>query len=456
MHANLAIARAPFEPRSVSLGTYAFAVLVVLMSTGAFFFLFAEKPTVAVFGATPSPRGNPVFVGLWVTVYCIAMIVWLRVSWRRGLALRALGLVLFGGYVMLSTLWGYDPGASVVYAGMFGLNIVIAAALADTASPRVMLSAISWTIVALGAISLLLLIAAPETAVSTPERSGLLMRGELVGVFSHKTGTGLYSSLGLLILIFVDRSRWLWRAMGMAVLTMTMLLSNSMSAVVGFAIIAPVLFWANRAGPLRNYVIGTAAALAIIVSVGFPFFDFSWLSEELGRGANLTGRAGLWKMGIGFATERPFFGFGFQSFFDPTPFSRVWALRATEWNAFLLHFHNTVLQTWIDLGLVGVLAYLAILVSASSVFLNKTMDPRVSGTLAALLIFLTITAAADATYMAYNSLPTILLFYVFLVAGRNYGENRTDRARAGALPPVETTGLRRQAPGGASAQPLPS
>ena len=184
---------------------------------------------------------------------------------------------------------------------------------------------------------------------------------------------------------------------------------------------------ANSAGPRRNLVIGTTVALAIVLSVILPFIDFSWLSEALGRGANLTGRTGIWQMGASFAAERPLFGFGYHSFFDPTPFSRVWALRATRGSFFPPHFHNSVLQVLIELGWAGLLAYLAVLVAGrlrlpqqddrSARFRHAHRHAGPADTC----------CSADFTFLTHNTLPTILLFYVFLVAGRDYGEAGTER-----------------------------
>lgn len=206
----------------------------------------------------------------------------------------------------------------------------------------------------------------------------------------------------------------------MAILAVALLLSNSMSSVAGFAVAALTLMLANRAGPYRNLIIGTVFALVVVLSAVLPFIDFSWMAEALDRAPTLTGRTDFWKLAAGFFNERPLLGYGYHSFFDQTPFSQVWALRATEEYFFTPNFHNTVLDTMIGLGFVGVVGYLAILAMAGRVCLNATMDPRVSGTLAAALILLTLSAAVDFTFLAHNSLPTILLFYAFLVAGRDY------------------------------------
>lgn len=421
MHTDPFIAAPAARPlRGSSWATDAFLVLAVLLSMNAFYFLFANRPANSAAAAEPSARGNLIYVGLWLLLYGGSTLVLVRDAWRRGISLALLALLPFAAYVALSSLWANRPMSSLVFAVMLDFNIVIAAALAVVVSPRRLLSIMAWTTVVLAAISLVLLVLTPGSVVSTPDRPGLLMAGELFGVFAHKAALGMYTSLALLVLVFVDRTRWRWRAPAMAVLAVALLLSNSMSSVAGFAVAALTLMLANRAGPYRNVIIGTVLTLVVVLSAVLPFIDFSWMAEALDRAPTLTGRTDFWKLASGFFNERPLLGYGYHSFFDQTPFSQVWALRATEEYFFTPNFHNTVLDTMIGLGFVGVVGYLAILAMAGRVFLNATMDPSVSGTLAAALILLTLSAAVDFTFLAHNSLPTILLFYAFLVAGRDY------------------------------------
>ena len=421
MYADLAIAPPLAERRGVSLMTVAFAVAVVLWSMHAFYFVFAQRPDDAMTAAAPSARDNLSYVAVWCLLYCAAAIVTLRDAWQRGIALRLLALAPFAVLVVLSSLWANEPRSSLIFATMLALNVVIAAALAATVPPRLLLSIIAWTVVALSAVSLLMLLVDPASVVSDAGRPGLLMSGELVGVFGHKAAMGLYAALALLILIFMDRSRWFWRATGIAIVAVALMLSNAMAASVNLVVVCCVLFVAARAGQRRELVVVVAAMSAIAFSAILPFLDLSWLSETLGRGATFTGRTGMWSLAPGFIAERPLLGFGYHSFFDATPFSQVWSLRATEEYFFTPNFHNSMLETLIGLGLVGAVGYLAILVTANLAFLNRTLDRRLALVLAGTMILLTLVAATDVTFLAHNALSTVVLFYAFLVAGRDYG-----------------------------------
>ncbi len=431
MHADLAIAQPPIaERRGLPLTVYAFVLFVVLWSMHAFYLQVFVPRLDANLDQAGGGRDNPLYVGLWFLLYGAAAVLLLRDAWRRGIDVRVLALVPFAIFVLLSSLWADAPQSSLVFSAMFNLTIVVAAALAVTAPPRFLLLTIGWTIVALAGISLVLLVANPHSVMSELDRPGLLMQGSLAGVFDHKQALGLYAAVALLILIFLDRSRWRWRATGMAILVAALLLANAVTSLVGCVLTSLVFVAANRAGRRRNLVIAIAAAATIAVAAMLPFVDFAWLSEMLGRDATFTGRADFWKLAPGFIAQHPLLGYGYHAFFDTTPFSQVWSLRATELYFFTPNFHNTVLEVLIGLGLVGLMGYWLVLVGANLIFLNRTLDGCVAGTLSALMVFLTLGSATDVTFMTHNSLPTILLFYAFLVAGRDYGG-----ARAVPAPP---------------------
>lgn len=407
-----------------SLFTGLFVLLTVLIAMSAFYFLFAKPPEPGNTAVQPSARDNLAYVGLWFLVYGAAGLIFLHDAWKRGINPRFLLLIPFVVYVVFSALWAVDPSSCLIFAGMLALNAVIAAALDGRVSPRYLLTVMAWTVVVLCAVSLVMLFAAPGIAVSTPDRPGLLMNGELTGVFAHKAALGRYAAMALLVLVFLDQSRWRLRALGIAILVVALVLSNSMSTAMGGLVAGVILAIANRAGRYRNAVLGVPMVLFVVFSVILPFVDFSLLAEAAGRGPTLTGRTDFWRFAGDFIAERPLLGFGFNSFFTPVPFSPVWDLRSTELYFFTPNFHNSALDTTIGLGVIGVIGYLAVLLTACFAFLNRALDPRVSGTIAALMFMLTLSSAVDLVFMQYNSLPTILMFYLFLVGGRRSAASR--------------------------------
>ncbi len=75
----------------------------------------------------------------------------------------------------------------------------------------------------------------------------------------------------------------------------------------------------------------------------------------IGKDATLTGRTDMWPYIIDMIAKEPWLGYGYSAFWQDwnSPGAAVWyAARWTPPNA-----HNGLLDLWLDLGLVGVLAF---------------------------------------------------------------------------------------------------
>lgn len=109
-----------------------------------------------------------------------------------------------------------------------------------------------------------------------------------------------------------------------------------------------------------------------VASIGFIIFAltiiplFSPLFEAIGKDATLTGRAPMWRKIIAFMQEsHTFTGYGLLQFWE-TP-SALKALqnmyeRDSWYRTMAFGAHNTLLEMWLDVGLLGVSAYLITLI----------------------------------------------------------------------------------------------
>jgi O-antigen ligase len=400
-----------------------FAVVATLMATSAFYGLFtgARPETNPGEIVEVSARGNTAYVAVWLVVYGTSGLLVLRDTWRRGLDVRLALLCPFALYIVASATWSVSPWRSIVFCAMLALNIVIAAALASRFHPAILLALIAKMTTALVAISLALLVVDPTLVVSTPDRPGLLMVGELFGVFGHKVALGTYAALALLVVLFSPDGfpRPLTRWLAIATCAVGLALSNSASAVVALVISAILLSGARLVAASRRWILRVPLAAVVVVSIALPFVEAGGFAELLGRPPTLTGRTSFWTLAPVFILKRPYFGYGYGGFFDHDAYSPVWDLWATaEW-FFTPNFHNSALDVTITLGVVGLAAYVAVLLSAGAVQANRTLG-RSADLLTAVVVLLAVTSATDFQLMRHNALPTILMFYAFMVAGRRY------------------------------------
>ena len=317
-----------------------------------------------------------------VATAVVSAVVWVvvrpPVAWRR-LPWLAFGYV---GWAFLSVLWSAWPAASVLTLLLLGITtfqgLFVGAVLTWRDVVRAVASAAKWIV----GLSLLFELAVsvfvrgpilPGFVIPTSRmdpivywsRDNLFDGGRIQGVFGN---ANLLASVMLVaIIVFAIRfaagaPRRLWLLGWIVVAAFLFVRAGSATAVISAAFVALVLGTvlvmrtASRPGErTRWYVLyalvglGSAAAL--------------WVGRDaifglLGRGADLTGREGIWADVLARAAERPFTGWGFS-----TP----WIASEPLIDGWIVDHGQTVVQAhsvWIDvffqLGGVGVLLFVLV------------------------------------------------------------------------------------------------
>jgi O-antigen ligase len=428
--------RAPAE-RTRDLWNTLFVVFAVLMSVNAFYSVFAGGGE--SFGNdkshVPSNRGNLIYVGLWLGLYALSGWVIFRDSLRNGLDLCLIALAPLAGYILLSSTWSADPWASLVPAGMLVLNMVIAGALAAAVHPARFLRLFAWTNVALVGISLVMLVLDPDGVRTDVTRPGLLMAGELFGAYANKTVHGISASIAILILLFLpDASGRGRRWPAIALLTLGLILANSMGSVAGAIVAGAALLAARLLPRLSIPVFAVATVFAIVLALTLPLIGIGDLALALGRSADFTGRSTFWPYAFDAIRERPLFGAGYLSFFNTDPFSGAWRVWEHELYFFTPDFHNAFLDILVGLGIVGGVLYVLLLSVSSCIFAHPSLDQRCALVLSAILIVFILNSATNFVFLAHNRMSTIFQFYCLFVLGRHYAGPALGQIRLGAGP----------------------
>jgi exopolysaccharide production protein ExoQ len=161
-----------------------------------------------------------------------------------------------------------------------------------------------------------------------------------------------------------ERSRWrrneLWLIAGFSIgiwwlFTQAHSATSSISLIVGILVI---LFVGIRR--INKNFIGTymLAALVLLVASEMMFGLSSHMSENLGKGSELSGRTGLWTTLLGLHTN-PILGTGFESF---------WLGKRLEQLEGIFYFvpneaHNGYLETYLTLGIVGLFLMIGLFIA---------------------------------------------------------------------------------------------
>lgn len=185
--------------------------------------------------------------------------------------------------------------------------------------------------------------------------------GPIQGLVGSSTLFGFIGLIGLIIFAIQLRAKlvtrfagWFWVLMAVA----TLVLTRSATVTVALAAVVVALvfaLWARRTGPERRvpvYITG-AAVLAALTVVGA--FARDWLFGLLGKSSDLTGRVDTWEAVVALAQQRPWFGWGWISYWAPwvEPFESLDVQGGIQ----VMSAHNAWLDVWLQLGIVGLLIF---------------------------------------------------------------------------------------------------
>ena len=322
----------------------------------------------------------------WGAIVALLALAWLALAVRQRVDFRrvpvALGAV--AGYLTLSIAWSAYPGASAIGVAVTlitgAIGIVLTQLLSLSEFVRALSVALRWI---LGLSFLFELAVAtlvrhpllpfwtsydePYPAAFNWSRNLLFEGGRIQGITGNANLLAFAALLALIVLGIQWRVRvaepgneaslpravaasWILLALGILVLTRS---STVIVAGVGVALVLAVLLLARRfAGPARTALYCAALATgATIVTLVVVFRDA--LLDLLGRSDDLTGRLDIWSAVIGLAQERPWFGWGWVSYWAPwvEPFDDLAVINGVTY----LQAHNAWLDVWLQLGVLGLL-----------------------------------------------------------------------------------------------------
>lgn len=150
--------------------------------------------------------------------------------------------------------------------------------------------------------------------------------------------------------------------LALAAITFGLTRSSTMMIAAAACVVALcAVLVARRSGPRgRLGLYGAGAVVAIAVAAVAVFFRDAALAV-LGKSSDLTGRLDIWAEVTEMAFRRPWFGWGYSSPWLPgaVPFDEPVVRNGVE----QLQAHNAWLDVWMQLGVVGLVLFAALIVS---------------------------------------------------------------------------------------------
>lgn len=294
-------------------------------------------------------------------IYTITYAVFLGLlvlRWKRVLYLlsRDKFISLLVGLALISCLWSADFSTTLNrFIALFGTT-TFGLYLASRYSLREQIQLLAkafW----LGILfSLLFAIAIPSVGTMCSHE------GAWRGVYSHKNSLGKLMVLSVItfLLLLMHSTRFriqLW--LGLSGSFLLLILSTSKSSLVT-AITILMLLPVYRSLRLQDKILAPVfLSISILLSGTLVLLlsNAESIFAALGKDPTLTGRTELWAHSLKMIQQRIFLGYGFQSFWQgyASPAAHVW--RTIGWEP--PNAHNGLIELAIDLGLLGILIFLA-------------------------------------------------------------------------------------------------
>ena len=296
-------------------------------------------------------------------------------------------LVAFLALATLSIAWSFYPGASALGVLSQFVTTIPALAVGLLLSGRELLRALGRALRIILWLSILFelvvafIVRAPVLPVwaTAADRldpplmlfwsRNLLLEGDKIqGIVGNSALLAMVALIALIVFSVEVAARSVGRVTGTAsILLAVAIIALTRSATIYAGIIGVAVFLAAillmrhastpRARSATYAVIVAAAAAVTALSLVFQ----SQLLQLVGKSDNLTGRSGIWDTVIALAQQRPVFGWGWVSFWPPwvEPFKNL----IIRNGVMQLHAHNAWLDVWLQLGIVGLIVFGALVIT---------------------------------------------------------------------------------------------
>lgn len=306
-------------------------------------------------------RGSFLFIVLYPVI--VLLIIWHWKSIVR-IGTREKPLWLFIGLVLVSVLWSAAPKVTLTRSFLFVATTLFGLYLAARYSLNEQLRLLAWGLGLQAILSFVFALAVPQQGIMHG-----LHEGAWQGIQLHKNHLGRHmviSAIVFLLLAISSRGyRWLlWCGFSLSLLLIV--LSTSKTALVILVIPLAVLPFYRALRWSYSWMVPFLISVILVGGSAAVLFmaNAEPILNALGKDITLTGRTELWSTLLDKVWQRPWFGYGYGGFWLgwAGESADIWLI--TGWKP--PHAHNGFLDILIALGLVGLLVFGVVYVTAVS------------------------------------------------------------------------------------------
>jgi exopolysaccharide production protein ExoQ len=333
-------------------GERAFVIFAIWAQTGSLYGMLLWGRSMAPPGTVDKLRVTTLLPIFFLTIAI------LLVRWSTSLRtiLRNPSVILLAALAVSSYIWSEVPRLTLWRSGILFGTTAFGVYLAVRFSLRELLRLLA---VAFGIIAISSLVSAlflPWYGISS------LHPGAWQGIYGHKNVLGLHAALGVLVLALAawdpGRGRVV-AALGAGLCGALVFLSRSSTALV-LVLAVLLLLPLGEAMRRRSSFAIPLVALGMVLLGGVAIWVLDNQGTVLGwlhKDSTLSGRTGLWSVLLEAFRHRPWLGYGYNAFWVGWggESAEVWS--AIGWDP--AHAHNGFLDLALQLGVIGVLTFVA-------------------------------------------------------------------------------------------------
>lgn len=387
--------------------------------------LTAFVPAMSKLHATGEVADNSIYnQWVWGVMYIIAAFKIPTLASVRAVMQFSWLLILFAGWMLLSTLWSVAPDVTIHESIELLGTTLVGVYLVLIFPIEKLLTVISYVIAAIAASSALLIIVAPARGRMT------FGGGPWCGIYEDKNLLGAAMALGIISLITLAlyvRGRSLLRVTLTTILCAAILVgANSMTsvAVCAITIIFMLTMFFLRSSKTALYArIGIVVfAIVALIYTAINGFQIGSIFDVLGRSSDLTGRTTFWPALWTAINDRPLVGYGYGAFFKSgiaTNYLSDFLAFSGGWTPY--HSHNSFLQVLINGGYVGLGLCVAVLLIGLFRGLTFAAKPGNSSRIwpVCIIVYLIVGSYSETYLGGLNNIEALLFIAAFLYPVRH-------------------------------------
>jgi len=408
---------------------FVYALLLIVMGTpAAIFYADIDQDALNTLqGSVHTP-----IVAMQLVVVALGFLLILT-RWRRvaAAALKAWPVLLLTAVVILSVTWSIDPMLSLRRAVMQTAALAIGIYLGE----RYTLAELALIVAKVYCLTMCLTFVA--FAVSPHLVVQVATNGAWKGLTQNKNTFGLNMAFTavLLILVRLEKRDWIRYAFLVLAILATLLSRSMTSVATGVLIVMLLPFMQVFRLPVRLRIAGSIAAVSFLGTIiALIALNVDSVLALMGKDSTFTGRTQVWKQLLVAIRHHPYLGYGYSSFWTGLRGESLDVLATSGW--LVPEAHNGYLETWLGLGIPGVLVtsmvvFLAFRRGIEFIRLEPGMVPFLP---VVYYIFVLFHNSGESDLICSGLTPTTCLFTAFYTAVILRTRRRSSRVVLDARP----------------------